>query len=145
MTRILYALFIILTFSGCTTNNGDIGNWFGTWQLDSITIDGNPDTEYTGDQVWMFQSKVFCMRSIGTMHSVTSCWGTWSADGTMLTIDLSHSETDEDKIGDYTPFPSSHLSRGINHLTIERMTSHSLVLSATTSSASYTYRLTHRH
>lgn len=145
MTRILSALLIFLTLSGCTTNNGDIGDWFGMWQLDSITIDGEPDTGYEGDQVWMFQSEVFCMRTIGPMHAVTSSWGTWSADEKILTLDFSHSEANEDKIGDYTPFPSSHLVKGVNRLSIDRMTSRTLILSMTTPTATYTYHLTHRH
>lgn len=37
----LYILFILAAFVlagvGCTRNNGDIGSWFGTWQVVSIT------------------------------------------------------------------------------------------------------------
>ena len=43
ISRIILLIVIALSFNACTHNNGDIGDLFGTWKLETITIDGEKD------------------------------------------------------------------------------------------------------
>ena len=36
----LWLLVASVAFSSCTQNGGDIGVWFGTWTISSVTVDG---------------------------------------------------------------------------------------------------------
>ncbi len=54
---LMLAIVTALASPSCTRNNGDIGDWFGSWRLESIDIDGTSDPEYTGPCViWKFQN-----------------------------------------------------------------------------------------
>lgn len=95
MRRIRYTLYIIVLFislSGCTRNDGDIGDWFGTWRVDDITIDGAVDTDYAPPyMIWKFQSSLIqIMVPDDFQHTSVSCYGTWEHNGTTLTLDFSH-------------------------------------------------------
>ena len=49
MKRTVYIscmIFVVLSFCGCTHNNGDIGPWFGQWKVERIDKDGMPDPDY---------------------------------------------------------------------------------------------------
>ena len=50
-----------LAMTGCTHNDGDIGEWFGEWHLQSIEIDGAADADYDGDVLWKFQNNIVDM------------------------------------------------------------------------------------
>ncbi len=52
-TLLLASVFILMT--GCTHNDGDIGPWFGTWQLENVMIDDKPEEDYHHDIFWQFQ------------------------------------------------------------------------------------------
>ena len=43
---------------GCTRNNGDIGNWFGRWQITEILADGTPESGYRGEFFLDFQNDI---------------------------------------------------------------------------------------
>ena len=45
---IISIALLMLTSTGCTRNNGDIGDWFGQWQQTEMLVDGAPDAEYHG-------------------------------------------------------------------------------------------------
>ena len=79
----LIALLALVGLSGCTHNDGDIGIWFGTWQVEQITCDGEnlPDTYYNPSTVplyFQFQGD--------TRHNQLVDYGTWSEDGDKMTI-----------------------------------------------------------
>lgn len=84
-----------IAMGGCTQNDGVITPLFGSWQLDSIELNGSQDDLNKPDCVWGFQSSVICIMMIEPMHSVQEHWGTWSrSDGEMtLCFDNSDNST----------------------------------------------------
>lgn len=80
------ALLVVLT-TGCTHNNGDIGSWFGTWNVERIELDGTTLADYHGQYFFQFQSTVFCVRKVDEQHTDNlENYGRWSEDGDVLTI-----------------------------------------------------------
>ena len=62
MKKILYSLCVVsllLSITGCTQNNGNIGNWFGQWRMDSYKVNGEVQEDYQGNIFFCFQSAVF--------------------------------------------------------------------------------------
>lgn len=104
-------LLVITVVTGCTHNDGDIGQWFGTWQLEEITADGTPEPGYGHDIFWQFQSTVFCMRKVTVQHDIYPRWGTWQDEGgATLLLDFTHSDNKNPEGGTiYTPFPETHI------------------------------------
>lgn len=77
-THIILAAAALMMLSGCTHNDGDIGYWFGLWHLDSIEIDGTPVSGYNGNIYFMFQGKVFCIRSVDEVnHDNVESYAQW--------------------------------------------------------------------
>ena len=76
--------------SSCTRNHGDIGIWFGTWHVESITIGGRiyqylvPITA-EGDYFFQFQSHAFRVSLVGNREQLVESFGTWEEgeDGTL--------------------------------------------------------------
>ncbi len=137
MTRFLSPLLVIITviLNGCTRNNGDIGEWFGTWKVTEITIDGAVDTTYQGNMFWMFQTSVICMRTIDDNHGYSDHWGTWRElpDGA-LELNFTHHDNDnETGSWKYRPAPASHLPAAVNTLHILRLTGSTATLTYTLS------------
>lgn len=85
------AFFSLLSVS-CTHNNGDIGDWFGTWRLESITIDGATDPDYTSPRlIWKFQSQVvMIMEPNDDMHEANYALGSWHQEGNDLLLDFDY-------------------------------------------------------
>lgn len=87
MRKTLYILSLLTLFvlAACTRNDGDIGSWFGTWHVESITADGSPVT-VDGDYFFQFQSSVFRLSHVGDHEQSLESFGTWddSAGGTMV-------------------------------------------------------------
>lgn len=136
MKRLFIILIPILSLltAGCTHNNGDIGPWFGTWQLEEITADGVADVDYHHDIFWQFQSTVFCMRKVTALHDVYPRWGTWQETGdNILSLDFTHHDTDHPEGSTiYTPFPETHLkASGVSDLKIVEMSRSKLQLEYT--------------
>ena len=77
----------VLLLSACTRNHGDIGIWFGTWHVEQITADGNPQN-VEGDYFFQFQSKVFRVSRVSGHEQLVESFGTWdeSEDGNTMTI-----------------------------------------------------------
>ncbi len=47
---------ILSLLSSCRMNNGDIGDFFGTWYMESMTVDGEPNPELPHERLfWSFQ------------------------------------------------------------------------------------------
>lgn len=88
----LLLLAVLLTATACTHNNGDIGDWFGTWTIDEITKDGtavNLDPANDGSAYFIqFQTSVVCLRKTDDRHNSLESYGTWQENGDQLTIDL---------------------------------------------------------
>ena len=85
-------LAVMLTAAACTHNNGDIGNWFGTWAVDEISVDGtavNLDPSDQGTAYFIqFQTSMVCLRHTDARHNGGESYGTWQENGDQFTIDF---------------------------------------------------------
>ncbi len=112
-TKVLTAaicLFMVALLQGCTRNNGDIGNWFGKWQVMEIKVDGQPEAGYEPTYFWEFQNDIIRMVRIspeGYDRDTYYCFGTWKqpTDNTMV-FDFAHSDASGRLI--YTSFSAMH-------------------------------------
>lgn len=80
-------MVVVLVLGSCTRNHGDIGPWFGTWHVESITGDGLP-VAVDGDYFFQFQSKVFRVSHVDGHEKIVESFGTWDEDVTTMTIDF---------------------------------------------------------
>lgn len=119
--RILALMFLIVSLSSCTHNNGDIGDYFGMWKLETITIDGEKDSEYEGNVFWRFQNEVIGMTRVNEeMHASSGSYGTWKElEGDVLQLNFTHSDN-YNPAGSfyYSPLPETYLPVGISNLDI---------------------------
>ena len=99
----LLATIAVTLFFSCTRNNGDIGDWFGTWRVDELNIDGEPDPDYAPPyMIFKFQSSVVSIVwPDDANHSVPGCTGTWKQEGDKLLLRFDY--------GLITPTAASHL------------------------------------
>ncbi|MDE6525025.1 MAG: lipocalin-like domain-containing protein, partial [Paramuribaculum sp.] len=72
LSVILSVVALTMLSAGCTRNNGDIGPWFGTWQVTRIDVDGVPADCYRGNVVMKFQSHVMESRTQNDNHSYSA-------------------------------------------------------------------------
>lgn len=111
-----------LFLTGCTHPNGDIGDWFGSWHLESMTVaiteDGvttvSPDEQYNANPeiMFSFQGKVF---NAAYMERA-EIYGSWSYAGETLTLIAGYNAGSGASV-DYlfNPFPvAMHLPEGID-------------------------------
>lgn len=110
------AMVALVALNGCTHNNGDIGDLFGTWKLEEITVDGQADGAYGDNIVWKFQSSIIEMQQVNeALHETLNSFGTWSRpqDGVMR-LDFTHTDNDNPEPGSlgYSPLPATHLPAG---------------------------------
>lgn len=84
------AIAMLAATAGCTRNNGDIGDWFGTWRVESITVDGEPDGAYAPPyMIWKFQSSIIqIMVPDDAEHSAPSATGSWHEESGKLYLDF---------------------------------------------------------
>ena len=78
---------VVLALGSCTRNHGDIGPWFGTWHVESITAGGTP-ISVEGDYFFQFQSKVLRVSQVTGHEQVVESYGTWDEKGDKMTIDF---------------------------------------------------------
>ena len=121
----------MVTLSSCTHNNGDIGPYFGTWKLLSISVDGVEDVDYAGNVFWKIQNEVECMVRVNeSAHTANECWGTWKEIGNVLQLNHTHWD-DNHKQGSfyYSPLPETHLpANSISDLEIVSLSGSSMQL-----------------
>ena len=75
-------LTVSVFLSQCTQPDGYIGDWFGSWHLESIDINGTPDTDYRQNIMFSFQGKVFNVAYLDG----DEIYGSWSYAGEILTL-----------------------------------------------------------
>lgn len=92
-TLYIISLIAVLLTASCTRNHGDIGIWFGTWHVESITASGSiyqniVPVNVEGDYFFQFQSKVFRVSQVYGHEQLVESFGTWdeSEDGNKITI-----------------------------------------------------------
>ena len=114
-------LAALLVVASCTTNNGDIGPWFGTWRVTEITTDGVADADYQGNMFFKFQSTVFEMLLVHDDHGTENRFGIWNDDG-KGTLTVSFPDANHE------PLPQSHMRAEQNVLTFNGVQSSGFVL-----------------
>ena len=107
----LMGLFVAaMLLGGCTRNNGDIGDWFGKWQVMEIRVDGVAETDYEPRYFWEFQNDIIRLVWVGPNgydRDTYYCFGTWKqpSDNAMV-FDFSHSDDSGRLL--YRPFSAMH-------------------------------------
>ncbi len=92
-THIILAVVALMSLSGCTHNNGDIGYWFGQWHLDSIEVNGVPVPDYDGNTYFLFQGKVFCMRCVDeARHYYADSYAQWQESDDHQSVTLNFAD-----------------------------------------------------
>lgn len=126
----ILCISLMIFFSACTRNNGDIGPLFGNWRVETLSADGEDMPLYEGDVLlytWSFQSHIIVINSILPHDDADAVRGTWSITDKELLLDFDH--TDIDGSLNYTPPPALHLDGGaVNRLAILKYTSSELML-----------------
>ena len=91
--HILLVAAMMLTLGACTRNHGDIGIWFGTWHVESITAAGGSyqyivPVDIEGDYFFQFQNKVFRVSQVTAREQAVESYGTWeeNEDANTLTV-----------------------------------------------------------
>lgn len=101
-----------LLLSGCTQHDGYIGNWFGSWYLQNMYIDGKIDQEYESykdneniynrrEVMVSFQGKIFNMAYL----EGNEIYGTWSYAGEILTLIANYNAGGGSVSPNFTPYP----------------------------------------
>ncbi|MCM1376986.1 MAG: lipocalin-like domain-containing protein [Clostridium sp.] len=79
---------VILLLTGCRQADGNIGDWFGIWAIDSIYVDGTLDENYADTDyhtaLISFQSNIF--RLSMTDPDSGELYGGWSHTDKTLTL-----------------------------------------------------------
>ncbi|MDE6860078.1 MAG: lipocalin-like domain-containing protein [Duncaniella sp.] len=129
--KILIMLVAGFISAGCTRNNGDIGDLFGDWRLDTLTADGLEMELYNGDvevYTWAFQSNIVRIQEIFTYMDFSDYIGTWRRDGDVLILDFTHHADYGDE--NFSPPEDLHLvEHGVTKLDIVRLDSRKLQVS----------------
>ncbi len=134
MKRYLYILLIAIvgSISSCTHNNGDIGDWFGTWILESIYIDnGEIPSGYQGNIIFKFQSDIISIcRVDDENHSSENFYGTWSHFDDTLTLNFTYSDDrfPNPGTGMYAPPKETYIPAGITEMSVLKLSSSAIEL-----------------
>lgn len=105
LTLFLLPMLMLLS-GGCTRNNGDIGDWFGNWQIMEMQADGQPDDDYSGQFFLEFQNnivKIIWVAPDGYAHSIYYCFGTWK-ELSDNSIEMDFTQSDDTDKAIYKPF-----------------------------------------
>lgn len=121
-------LAVVFLAAGCTRNNGDIGDLFGDWRLETLTADGEELQLYDGDTkvyTWAFQSGIIRIQEIRAYMDYSDYLGTWSREDDELILDFTHQADYGDD--NFTPPAALHLvAHGVTRLEIIRLDSRKL-------------------
>ena len=136
MTHMLKRLTIIallsVILSSCRVNNGDIGDYFGSWLLYDMKIDGETPSDFDGEQTfWEFQNNIVQISRVMFMYERDSRVGTWKETGEELLFDFAHHD-DNHQAGTSkyrAPEWIGMVSDEIMHLTFDNRSSDRMTLS----------------
>lgn len=132
-------MIIALCASGCTTNDGDIGPFFGEWSLEELMIEGHTDDSYVaGTTFFAFQTRIVQVTVIHPHNSTDQVTGTWFATSDSLTLDFSHSDDNsEASEGVYAPPSWIYITEPVTEFSISWIGKNTLLLA----NGKYTYIL----
>ena len=143
--RILKLLILtaLLGLSGCMQHNGRIGDWFGTWKLTEIKVDGTADQTYDGNIFFQFQTNVVRIVEVDvtTSNAYKDCFGSWSDDDATLVLNFSYTADGRDD--NFNPPAITRLSREENILRVNKESSRAMTwtLQESGTNRTVTYRL----
>lgn len=83
---ILLALNVVV--SGCTRNDGDIGAWFGMWQVARIEVNSKEQIEYNCNVVLKFQGSVMESCSMQPYHEQVSYFANCRIESEALIVSV---------------------------------------------------------
>lgn len=138
---LILIVFSLFVQSSCTQNNGNIGEWFGLWKLNSITVDGAVDEDYEKNIFFAFQGKVFGQVKV-SLDDNGSDWrfANWDDEGDYFIITYAY-VTDDDgnpvygEDGEpeclYEPHSITRMSMGENIVQVDYIKGDDLQLSMT--------------
>lgn len=123
---------VMLFLAGCMHNNGYIGNWFGTWHVTEITIDGVKSETYADNMFFKFQTDICDIVTVGDHNYYSEHFARWSETDNILTIDFSY--TDEFYPPSFNPPAESMLESGPNLFEVRKKGNSLIYLTRHTSS-----------
>lgn len=102
---------IVVATAGCTRNNGDIGDLFGTWRMTDMTVDGSPATGLQGAYFWSFQNDIINFKRIDdpVAHRTESRWGKFTDSDGYLYLNLRNHSGQSSFDWNYVIFPELKL------------------------------------
>ncbi len=131
MKKIIFSLLLTVLLSACRVNNGDIGDFFGSWLVESLTVDGVvPDDFNDETSFWEFQNNIIKVSYIENLDELDRRWGTWAEDDNSLLLDFTHYEngvepgTQHYQAPEWLYMPQgvvidlTFVSRGSHHMTL---------------------------
>lgn len=81
----------IISLSSCRMNNGDIGEYFGSWLVCSMTVDGTEAEDFDPETTfWEFQNNIIRISLTDSHYDIISRWGTWHEEDNRLILDFTH-------------------------------------------------------
>ena len=107
--RYILMFVAVAGLGGCTQTDGNIDEWFGSWHIEEILINGEPDQVYADYQkenryqvMVSFQGKVFNMAYI----EGNEIYGSWSYAGEVLTLVAAYNAGSGNGTALFDPFPT---------------------------------------
>lgn len=94
MNRYIYTAFTALLLAlllGACQNDGHIGYLYGTWRVDSYTVDGvTADTDWAVTTL-SFQSDIIMVETVHDEYGTySSFFGSWTEQDDLMIIDFDH-------------------------------------------------------
>lgn len=119
------ALMLLTGFESCTHNNGNIGEWFGTWTLTSITVDGEKGDDYFENSTWSFQNRVIKIQEEFSHNTYSDHYGTWEQEGNEFSLDFNHYDSKDTLVWSRLyKFPTNMyfgMDKGVANMHIDNM------------------------
>ncbi len=126
LTSILLGLVLLLTV-GCTQNNGNIGLWFGTWQVTEISVDCEPQQDYEKNMFFKFQANVCDVITVFPHETYYQHFAEFTeVDKNTIIVDFSH--TDEWNPVEFDVPTGSFLENGKNIFNVTKHNNRKLTL-----------------
>ena len=116
---------VALMAGSCSTTDGDIGEWFGSWHLETIMINQEEDSSYSANPeiMFSFQGKIF---NCSYMERA-EIYGSWSYAGEILTLIASYNAGSGANVSYlFNPFPvAMHFPADVDQIeiTVTQLTS----------------------